>query len=201
MSEKNENKDNPKRKALRITMLGDTTVGKTSITNRFLNIEFSNDSLSTLGKSRMDTTMKMKDGKKMKVIIIDTAGQERFHSIATSTIKGANGIVVSFDLTNQGTFSNVTRWLKEINDNTDKIPIVIFGNKCDLKEKRVVQQKDIDDFLKKHKLSYFETSAKLDINIKEGFKKIIEDAYESSGGPMGSELKIDKKDKKKKGCC
>ena len=109
--------------------------------------------------------------------------------------------MVSFDLTNQGTFSNVTRWLKEINENNDKIPIVLFGNKCDLKEKRVVQQKDIDDFLRKYQLSYFETSAKLDINIKEGFKKIIEDAYENSGGPIGDELKIDKKDKKKKGCC
>ena len=85
--------------------------------------------------------------------------------------------------------------------NNDKIPIVLFGNKCDLKEERVVQQKDIDDFLQKYPLNYFEASAKLDINIKEGFKKIIEDAYERSGGPIGEELKIDMKDEKKNGCC
>ena len=191
---------NVKRTALRITMLGDSKVGKTSIVNVFLNLKFVDDNLSTLGKMKLEIMREMKDGKKMKIIILDTAGQERFHSITTSSIKGSNGIVVTFDLTDKTSFKNVENWLNDIQENKDNIPIVLFGNKSDLEDKRVVKQEDIDNFLKAHPLSYFETSAKLDINIKEGFKKIIDDAYESVGGSIGQELNDVQKIKKKKFC-
>ena len=193
-----------KRTILKITMLGDSAVGKTSITNTFLGQKFSDDKLSTLGNNKMETTMEMKDGKKMKIIILDTAGQERFHSISTSTIKSANGVVVTFDLTMPKTFESVVRWLDEINNNNNNIPIVLFGNKCDLE--RQVSKEEIDKFLEDHKqLTYFETSAKLNINIKEGYKKVIDEAYDvikKSGSGEGLELKKnDKNEKPKKKCC
>ena len=191
-----DNKLNVKRTALRITMLGDSKVGKTSIVNVFLNLKFVDDNLSTIGKMKLETMKEMKDGKKMKIIILDTAGQERFHSITTSSIKGSNGIVVTFDRTDKTSFKNVENWLNDIQDIIENIPIVLFGNKSDLEDKRVVQKEDIDNFLKAHPLTYFETSAKLDINIKEGFKKIIDDAYESVGGAIGQDLNNVQKNKK-----
>ena len=156
-----------KRKVIRISMLGDSSVGKTSIINSFLNVEFNNTLLSNIGIEKTETKMKMKDGNEMKLIIWDTAGQERFHSISTGTIKNSQGIVVSFDLTNKKTFLNVKKWLEDIRDNNDKIPIVLFGNKCDILEKREVEEEQAEEFAKTNNLTYFETSAKENININE----------------------------------
>lgn len=192
--------ENIKRKVIRISMLGDSTVGKTSIINAFLNIEFSNTLLSNIGVEKTETKMIMKDGNEMKIIIWDTAGQERFHSIATGTIKNSQGIVVSFDLTNRKTFENVIKWLEDIRDNNNKIPIILFGNKCDLLEKREVDNEEAQEFAKNNNLDYFETSAKENINIIEGFTKIAEEAYEKSGGAIGMDLKKNRKKKNSKKC-
>ena len=186
-----------KRKVIRISMLGDSTVGKTSIINAFLNVEFNNTLLSNIGIEKTETKMKMKDGNEMKLIIWDTAGQERFHSISTGTIKNAQGIVVSFDVTNKKTFLNVKNWLEDIRETNDKIPIVLFGNKCDLIERRQVEEEEAQEFAKSNNLTYFETSAKENINIKDGFKKIAQEAYEKSGGSLGMQLNNNKNKKKK----
>jgi len=88
-----------KRKAIKISLLGDQNVGKTCICGAFLGLEFINDTLSTIGKDKMDAVMKMDDGEEMKLVIWDTAGQERFQSIALSSIKNSQGIIVAFDVT------------------------------------------------------------------------------------------------------
>ena len=188
-------------KALKIVMLGDTTVGKTSIINSYLNKDFSQDMLSNIGIDKNNKKIKMKDGNEIKLVIWDTAGQERFHSVATSTIKSAQGVIVSFDLTNEKTFKSVSRWLNDIKDNNNNIPILLFGNKCDMLEQRVVEEKDIDTFVSRNKLIYYETSAKENINIEEGFTKIAEEAYEKLGISHGMSLKKGKKKEKEKGFC
>ena len=188
-------------KALKIVMLGDTTVGKTSIINSYLNKDFTQDMLSNIGIDKNNKKIKMKDGNEIKLVIWDTAGQERFHSVATSTIKSAQGVIVSFDLTNEKTFKSVSRWLNDIKDNNNNIPILLFGNKCDMLEQRVVEEKDIDTFVSRNKLIYYETSAKENINIEEGFTKIAEEAYEKLGISHGMSLKKGKKKEKEKGFC
>ena len=188
-------------KAIRIVMLGDTAVGKTSLMNAFLGLEFSPIMTSNIGVDKNETKLKMKDGNEIKLIIWDTAGQERFHSIATSTLKSSQGIIVSFDLTSESTFKGVTKWLHDIKETNDRIPIVLFGNKCDLINERQVQNEDIKAFAKTNKLEYFETSAKENINIKEGFNKIANEAYEHFGGAHGVNLRNRRKKNKKKGFC
>ena len=188
-------------KALKIVMLGDTTVGKTSIINSYLNKDFSQDMLSNIGIDKNNKKIKMKDGNEIKLVIWDTAGQERFHSVATSTIKSAQGVIVSFDLTNEKTFKSVSRWLNDIKDNNNNIPILLFGNKCDMLEERVVEEKDIDTFVSRNKLIYYETSAKENINIEEGFTKIAEEAYEKVGISHGMSIKKGKKKEKEKSFC
>ena len=140
-------------------------------------------------------------GNEIKLVIWDTAGQERFHSVATSTIKSAQGVIVSFDLTNEKSFKNLSRWLDDIKENNNKIPILLFGNKCDMLEERVVEEKDIDIFVSRNKLIYYETSAKDNINIEEGFTKIAEEAYEKVGISHGMSIKKGKKKEKEKSFC
>jgi small GTP-binding protein len=190
------------RTVIRISMLGDAAVGKTSIINVFLGIKFSSSVVANIGIERQNKKMTMKDGKEMKIIVWDTAGQERFHSIATSTIKNSHGIALCFDVTTKKSFDNLSLWLKDIKAQNTEIPIVLFGNKCDLIDKRVVEEEEAEAFANANKLEYFETSAKENINVEEGFTKIIEDAYEKTGGAtLGSSLEnVDKKDKKKKKC-
>ena len=188
------------RKCIRISMLGDAGVGKTSILNVFLGIEFSTTIMSNIGIEKQNKKMKMKDGNEMKIIVWDTAGQERFHSIATSTIQNSHGIALCFDVTKKQSFDNLPLWLKDIKEIKSDIPIILFGNKADLIEKKVIQDDEAEEFARKNKLKYFETSAKENINIDEGFKDIIEDAYEKSGALLGMNLEEEKKNKKKKIC-
>ena len=189
-----------KRKVLRISILGDSATGKTSIINRFLGNDFSLEMISNIGIDKQELLMKMKDGNEMKIILWDTAGQERFRSVSSSTIKNSQGIIVCFSLIDEKSYKNVLSWLQNIRDESTKIPIVLFGNKCDLEDQRKISKEEAEQFAHRHGIPYFETSAKLDINIKEGFKKIIDDAYESVGGSIGQELNDVQKIKKKKFC-
>ena len=141
----------------------------------------------------------MNDGNELKVIIWDTAGQERFKAMSTNTIKGAQGIVLVFDNTKKTTFESLPTWIKEVKEIKDNIPIVLFGNKCDLIENADVEKDEAEEFAKDNNMEYFETSAKENINIENGFKSIIDKAYETAQEEDGLDLK--KTTKKKKSKC
>ena len=189
-----------KRKDIKISLLGDQNVGKTCICSSFFNLEFIDNTLNTIGKDQYETKMTMKDGNEIRLIIWDTAGQERYHSIAVTTIKSAQGIIVAFDLTSRKSFDNVEKWLKQIYEKTDKVSVVIFGNKCDMKEERVVSKEEAQKLADKYKLTYFETSAKEKININEGFEKVAKDAYNNYGNKSGMDLDEVNKEYES-GCC
>ena len=189
-----------KRKVLRISLLGDSSTGKTSIINRFLGNEFSLHMISNIGLDKQELLRKMKDGNEMKIILWDTAGQERFHSISSSTIKNSQGIIVCFSLVDANSFKNVSDWLSTIREESAKIPVVLFGNKCDLVDKRKVSKEDAKSFADRQGIPYFETSAKDNINLEEGLDKILEDAYAKSGRESGMKLKPIENAPKKK-CC
>ena len=124
-----------KKKALKLSIIGDSRTGKTSIINCFLGREFIIDMLASIGIDKQEEIMKMKDGKEIKLIIWDTAGQERFHSVSSGTIKNSQGIIVCFALDDRKSFENVVTWLQDVREISTKIPIVLFGNKCDIKDK------------------------------------------------------------------
>ena len=189
-----------KRKVLRLSILGDSKTGKSSIINRYLGNEFSEDMISNIGIDKQELLMTMKDGNEMKIILWDTAGQERFHSISSSTIKNSQGIIVCFSLVDANSFKNVSEWLSTIREESAKIPVVLFGNKCDLVDKRKVSEEDAKSFASRQGIPYFETSAKDNINLEEGLDKILEDAYAKSGRESGMKLKPIENAPKKK-CC
>jgi small GTP-binding protein len=189
-----------KRKVIRITMLGDSAVGKTSLISKFLNQNFDENYLTTIGKDKLEKKVVMKDGNEIKLIIWDTAGQERFHSIATSTIKGSHGIILTFDLTKRSSFNSLESWLNDIKENSNEVPVVIFGNKCDLFENYEVENEEAKKFAKEHNLQYFETSAKQNVNVQEGFNSIAEIAYEKYSGNNSLDLNKPKQKSDKRFC-
>ena len=111
MSEKKIN-----RNVIKIAMLGDSKVGKTAICNCFMNIEFNYNTLSTIGQEKLETQIQLKNGEEIKLIILDTADQERFHSIALNTIKTVQDVTVFFDFTSKKFFDHLNLWLNEIKE-------------------------------------------------------------------------------------
>ena len=170
-----------KRTALSISFLGETAVGKTCIVGVYLGLEFSDDHLSTIGVEKKYSLIELKTGEKIKLKLWDTAGQERFNSISYKIIRNSQGAIVVFDLTNRLSFERVINWLDNLREFSQKMPVVLFGNKCDLKDKRIITQEEIDQLCQKEKLIYFETSAKDNIGIKEGIKEIATLAYQTFG--------------------
>ena len=187
-----------KRKVIRLSIIGDSKTGKTSIINRYLGQEFSIDMISNIGIDKQEVIKKMKDGNEMKIIIWDTAGQERFHSISSGTIKNSQGIIVCFALNDRSSFDNVLTWLQDVREISSKIPIVLFGNKCDLIEERKVTNEEAKEFANNNEIIYFETSAKDNINIKEGFEKISEDAYSKALAEEEAKIELLKKNNNNK---
>ena len=191
-----------KRKVIKIGLLGDSKVGKTAICNSFLNIDFHEIALSTIGSEKLESKIKIKNGEEIKLSIYDTAGQERFHSIALKAIRVVQGVIIVFDLTNTESFQHVINWLNEIYENFNKkVSIVLFGNKSDInKSEWKITEEEAIQFAKEKNLPYFETSAKLNKNIKEGFEKVVNDAYDLCEGSCGVSLEDVKKGDKKR-CC
>ena len=187
-----------KREVIKISILGNQAVGKTSIRSVYLGMGFINDTLATVGYNKVETKFKLNSGKEIKIVIWDTAGQERFHSMALNSLKNSQGLILVYDVTNRQSFIDLQNWLKDVKNATDKVRIILFGNKCEL-ENRAVTKEEAEQFAKKNNIPYIETSAKLKINIDEGVSKVVNDAYIKYGEASGLALK--RKKKKKKNCC
>ena len=97
--------------AIKLGLLGDSSVGKTSICLTYTGIEFKQDILSTIGADKFEKKITLKNGKTIKLILWDTAGQERFRSAAFKAIRAVNAIVLVFDVTCINTFQNIDKWL------------------------------------------------------------------------------------------
>ena len=181
-------------KAIKVALLGDSCVGKTAICNSLMNIEFSQDMLSTIGSDKLETKFPLKNGNEIKLILWDTAGQERFRSVALKAIKAVQGIVVVFDVTLRKSFENIDSWLEAIKNNFTNPSLVLFGNKVDMdKEKWEVTKEEVEQYAKKMNLQYFETSAKTKKGLNEGFSYIVNESYNKIGGnPDG--IKIDEEE-------
>ena len=193
--------DEVRRTAISISIFGETAVGKTCICSTFLGLEFRGEHLTTVGIEKMSSSIKTEDGDELKLKLWDTAGQERFKSVSVKNLRYSQAAIVVFDLTDKESFDKVTDWLKEIRDFSDKMPVGLFGNKSDLADKRVVQQEDIDELCKQENLVYFETSAKNNTGIKEGFSKVASMAFKIFGKVENKGQKLNTKKKKQKSKC
>ena len=179
-------------KAIKLGLLGDSRVGKTAICDSLLNLEFSEESIGTIGNVKLDTIFKLRDGNSIKLILWDSAGQERFRSVAMGALKAVKGIVLVFDITSHESFENINMWLKQINEHCNNPCLVLFGNKIDLDQSlRQVTPEEIKKFCNEKNLTYFETSAKTKQGINDGFNYIVNEAYEKAQGFIDTNIVIE----------
>ena len=142
---------------------------------------------------KIETKVKLKNGENIKLYLWDTAGQERFRSIDFGPVRNSDGVIINFSLNNKVSFENASKWLLSIKEIKD-CPIYLFGCKSDLrKEEREVNEEEIAQFLKNKNMRYYETSAKLGINVKEGIEAIANDAYDFWEGKFNENNNFTKK--------
>ena len=188
----------------KVLLLGDTDVGKSSLILRYTEETFNSKLVNSIG---VDFKMKKKeiDGKIIKVQIWDTAGHERFRSITYSYYRGANAIIIVFDITDKKSFLSITEWLKQIEKHAkENVFKFLVGNKSDLAEERKVTFEEAKEYADKHDLPYIETSAKEGININELFESSIKSFLSNNkyiGGDKNIKLNSQSTTSEKSDCC
>ena len=185
-----------------LLIIGDSTVGKTSIITRFANGTFNSNYLATVGLDNF-TKDEIIDNKTIRIKIWDTAGQERYKSLTKGFFRNAEGVMLVYDVTNSETYENLKYWMQSIKNNLgnsiDDIPIIIIGNKIDCQE-REVSVEEAENFWKEQGFSYFETSAKTGENIEKTIKFLVKRVINVKEGnkdenkDFTKSIKIDKDD-------
>ena len=198
--------------SFKILLLGDKTVGKTAFILRFCEDKFDEDSLTTIGLDQKNKYVKRGD-KKIELHIWDTAGQERFRAIAKNLYKGADGILLMYDMSNLISFNHIKEWINSIKESVDisKIALIIVGNKCDLTTQEItVDEEKKKNFEDTRKLKIIEASAKKNINVNDSFIVLIDKMLALGLGKKktngidddgNQKLQSNNNDKKKSNCC
>ena len=203
------------------SIIGEKAVGKTSLVSVFLGQGFNEDQISTVGIDAV-ANVAIFDGTKYLFKIYDTAGQDRYDTIASSTIKLSDGFILVYSVDNIESLKKISKWLVSIENkvNRDEKIIILVGNKIDT-NKREITEEEGQKFAKENNMKYFETSAKTNSGVKDAFNYIYKEIYElnkkSSEGTNGNgnNNKLEKNNtfllkkedknqtnaKKKKKCC
>ena len=185
----------------KILTIGESGVGKTCILRRFVEDKFLKNHLATIGIDFKTKTLNI-NNQEIKLKIWDTAGQERFRNITTQYYKGADGIVLVYDVTDEASFDKIKDWMDQIlsNTNKDEICLILLGNKCDI-EKRSISYEQGKTLANELQVNFFETSAQTGQNIKDAFETLTADIMKKKkiGGDNNNiDLKKNKKKKEKK---
>ncbi|CAF4640661.1 unnamed protein product [Rotaria socialis] len=208
---------------LKLLLIGDSGVGKSSLLKRFSDNIFTESFLPTIGVDFKIRTLNH-NGKNIKLQIWDTAGQERFRTItecrfikyrnqfertkidllvlfSASYYRGAQGIILVFDLTDLESFDNIKKWLTEIERNGhEDVKKLLVGNKCDLTAEKVVDYGKAKKFADSLHIPYIETSAKDSNNVEQTFKDMIDPIMASmlSSKSKNTNINVSAKEKSSK---
>jgi len=162
----------------KLLMLGDASVGKTSLTLRYISGYFMEDLKLTIGVDFYSKTIEF-NGKNVKMQIWDFGGEERFRFLLSQYCKGANGAFFLYDITNQVSLDHLPDWTQIIRENAGDIPIMLIGSKLDLDEFRAVPRDDGILAAKKYNLaSFVELSSKTGENVEKAFHVMTDILYE-----------------------
>jgi len=198
----------------KLVLIGDSSVGKSCLLLRFADNSFTESYISTIGVDFRFRTLKIGE-KTVKLQIWDTAGQERFRTITSAYYRGADGIIMVYDVTRNDSFEHVQDWLNEVNRyaNQGLCKKLLIGNKCDRND-RVVSAEDGQQCAAKLGVPFFETSAKAGTNVEDAFLTMAQHLIEakmqesksakSGGGGKGGggKAKLDANNgAEKKACC
>jgi len=155
----------------KLTVVGDETVGKTSLVRRFIENTFSHDYKATIGINIMTKLVRFPDEETtMMLAIHDMGGQDQFANVRKAYFRGTHACFIVLDITNHKSLENVKKWYDEtIQYAGESTAIILLGNKSDLSEERVISHEDVRELIKELEISYFEVSARTGENVESAF--------------------------------
>ncbi|MFX0067971.1 MAG: Rab family GTPase [Promethearchaeota archaeon] len=166
-----------KQYVFKVVVVGDERVGKTSLIVRFTERRFTEEYKPTIG---IDFAGKFVSFGKLdlNLIIWDIGGQEKYKILRRHYLEGARGAILVYDITNNTSFKNLSKWLSDVDKYCGKVPIILVGNKSDLNTERKVSTNQGSEFAEETKLEFLETSAKSGHKVKDVFNMIAENIVE-----------------------
>ena len=188
----------------KVVLLGESGVGKTCIINQYIKNEFDVNTMSSLTAQFVKKQIKFADGKIINFDLWDTAGQEKYRSLAKIFYKDANVVILVYDITNEKSFNEMKNyWFEKIKEtNNENVIVAIAGNKGDLYNERQVKTEEAEKFAKENKAIFASISAKSDIGIDALFqnigRKIIDPDYDFFEEQEKMEKKYQKNKKKQR---
>ena len=192
----------------KILLLGDSAVGKSCLLLRYCENSFQESHLTTIGLDFRLKTVNFEDKRKIKVQIWDTAGEDRFRAITRNYYRGANGIILMYDVTDQKSFEHIRDWVEKIKeDAVEEIIIYLVGNKIDLNNKRIITNEEGKKLAAEYNIKYYETSVKNSIGVEEVFLSLIKEMDDLFLEKNNKEVEnpvnfnVKNKNKNKKNCC
>jgi Ras-related protein Rab-8A len=161
---------------VKLLLIGDSAVGKSCLLLRYSDDHFSSSFITTIGIDFKIKSVEV-EGKKIKLQIWDTAGQERFRTITTAYYRGAMGIILVYDVTNETSFNNVRNWMRQIDQHaSDTVRRILVANKCDVPaEQRKVSEEQGRALAAEFDVPFFEASAKENLNVSDVFMTITKE--------------------------
>ena len=162
----------------KVSLIGDSGTGKTSIITRFIDNVFKDETTTTIGVDFKIVSFDLGKETFAKMQIWDTCGSERFKSLTANFLKTCSAFILVFDLTRLSTFQSIDNWIKTIYENTKPRFLILIGNKSDLINERKVDKDVILKYCEKNNFNYIETSVKSNFNIEKIFKEVAYQLYE-----------------------
>ena len=182
MSKPFEERQKEKKYEIKIVLLGEAAVGKSSLVLRFCNDKFEDKYKVTIGGAYSVKNVKLKNGDSLKLHIWDTGGQEKFRAVANLYYKDSVAAILVYDVTNSKSFESLDFWIKELNQNVgnDNFIFAMAGNKCDLPlEDKKISSNQAKNFCKENNIQVFnETSAKNGFGVKDLFNSLAQKVYD-----------------------
>ncbi|KAH0811517.1 hypothetical protein GEV33_011275 [Tenebrio molitor] len=163
---------------LKFLLVGDSDVGKQEILSEL--DDGAAESPFCSGSAYKTTTILL-DGKRVRLQLWDTSGQGRFCTIIRSYSRGAQGVLLVYDITNRWSFDGLDRWLKEVDEHAPGVPKVLVGNRLHFAFKRKVGERDAQMYANRHSMAFFEVSPLCNFNIHESFCELSRMALQRNG--------------------
>ncbi|XP_027899469.1 ras and EF-hand domain-containing protein isoform X3 [Xiphophorus couchianus] len=185
----------------KVVLVGNSSVGKTSLLRSFCEGRFHPSTTATVGIDYSVKTLTL-DNMQIAMQLWDTAGQERFRSMTKQFFRKADGVVLMYDVTVAESFTAVRPWLLNVQEAAGEgIPILLLGNKMDMTREREVPSKDAEQLAFENKVMFFEVSAYTGKNVTESLTHLARILLEQEDTVRDTTVSLSAQPIKKKACC